>query len=318
MRALLVAIAVAALAPLAAAGQATVTVESRAYATRCAEEDNVFVTLTASRLASFRVEGAHPSYIGELRRDSFDPDFTDCHFGPTPPPGGPLFTPRQWVLWENAEWRLVANTDRHFWRARDVPVRIGDRTESNVHLLQFYRLRPGGGPDPRNHDQVVVLYPPDGHWRLKPLPVPHLGYGVYGTSLLLGPLEGEDRRRPFVDVASVVFDPATLTFRLTFARGGSATMRVAEISRERTALEVAFDADVPLDRPFAAIRSMFVTADNSDTAQVVWRGADGAAHTNPILDFTRADVREVRFARSVVSRHNSSAPDTLFSGFAGR
>jgi hypothetical protein len=318
MRLLLVAIACLAVAPSLAQSPVTATVENRAYPTRCAEEDNVFVALTAARLAAFRVEATHPGYIADLQRDSYDPDFTDCHFGPTPPPGGPVFTPRQWVLWQNEEWRLVANTDQHFWRAVDVPVRIGDRSEHNVHLLQFYRLRPGGGADPRNHDQVVVLYPPDGHWRLKPLPVPHLNYGVYGTSLLLGPLEGEDRRRPYVSVTSVTFDPARLTFRLTFARGGAATMRIVEVSRERTALDVRLEPDVPLDRPFAAIRSMFVTPDNADTAEVVWRGPDGAEHTEQIIGFTRAEVTEIRFGRSIVSRHNSSAPDTVFRALTAR
>lgn len=309
--ALMVATFVAALScPLAAE---TARVENVTYATRCAEEDNVFITLSARNLASFRVEALHPSYIGQVVKDSYDPDFTDCHFGPTPPPEGPFFTPRQFVMWENAEWVMVGNTDRHFWRKKNVPVRVGDRVENDIHLIQFYRKRADG-----RRDQVLVLYPSDGHWRAKPLPVPHLDYGVYGASFLVGPLEAEDRRKPYADYTDVVFDPATLTFSMNFVRGGSGRVRVVTVDRERTAVEVLLDASVPQDRPVLAMRSMYVTADNADVADVVWTGLGGASGRASVKDFRVGDVTAIRFGRSVISRHNTSAPDTAFLGFVFR
>jgi hypothetical protein len=296
--------------PLAAE---TARVENVTYATRCAEEDNVFITLSAPNVARFRVEALHPSYIGQVVRDSYDPDFTDCHFGPNPPPEGPFFTPRQFVMWESADWVMVGNTDRHFWRKKNVPVRLGDRVENDVHLIQFYRKRPDG-----RRDQVLVLYPVDGHWRAKPLPVPHLDYNVYGASFLVGPLEAQDRRKPYADYTDVAFDPATLTFTMGFVRGGAGSVRVVAVDRERTAVEVSLDERVPRDRPVLAMRSMFVTPDNADVADVLWSGPRGAGGTASVKDFRVADVTSIRFGRSVISRHNTSAPDTAFLGFVFR
>jgi len=297
----------------AAAAAGAVEVRNDTYPTQCAEEDNVFLTLHAERLSAFRFEATHPAYIGEVRVDSYQPDFTNCHFGPTPPETGPFFTPRQFVMWESADHVMVFNTDRHFWRPRSVPVRVGGRTEENIHLIQFYRKRPNG-----HRDQVVVLYPTDGHWRLKPLPVPHLDYNVYGASVLVGPVEAYDRRKPYVDYTDVVFDPATLTFTVRFDRGGSATLRVAEVSRERTALDVAFDAAVPSSHAFAALRSMYVTADNADIATTRYRAPDGAVREVAIGERLTTPVTDLVFARTVVSRHNTSAPDQGFRAFAFR
>ena len=41
------------------------------------------------------------------------------------------------------------------------------------------------------------------------------------------------KERPIVDITEVVFDPATRTFRLQFARGGSATLRLETLDIER-------------------------------------------------------------------------------------
>lgn len=298
-------------APPVLAGAARV--ENATYPTRCAEEDNVFLTIGAPRLAAFRVSATHPAYIGAVTRDSFDPDFTNCDFGPTPPAEGPFFTPRQFVMWESVEWVLVGNTDRHFWRKADVPVRWQGREENHLHLLQFYRKRPDG-----RRDQVLVLYPADGHWRLKPLPVLHLDYNVYGASILIGPLEAEDRRKPYVAYTDVVFDPQTLTFDVGFARGGRAVVSVAAVTRNETAIDVRLSPQVPTDRPMAAMRSMFVTPDNADVGEAVWTNADGREATLSIEAFRAAEVRAIRFGRSVISRHNTSAPDNAFTGFVVR
>jgi hypothetical protein len=295
------------------AAATVVRVDNATYPTRCAEEDNVFLTLGAPNLAGFRVEATHPAYIAEILRDSYDPDFTDCHFGPTPPAEGPFFTPRQFVMWETDEWVMVGNTDRHFWRKVDVPVRWQGREENHVHLIQFYRKRADG-----RRDQVLVLYPADGHWRLKPLPVPHLDYNVYGASILIGPLEAEDRRKPYVAYTDVAFDAATLTFAVGFVRGGRATIRIDSVTRERTAIEVWIGSGAPTDRPLAAMRSMFVAPDNADVGEAIYVDATGRRRTEVIKDFTSAMVTDILFGRSVVSRHNTSAPDNAFRGFVFR
>ena len=99
----------------------------------------------------------------------------------------------------------------NFWRKSDVRVRIGDRTEEGIHLLQVWVRRN------ERAEEVMVLYPADGYWRIRPLPPPHLGWTAYGSSFLVGPVEV--RERPLVDIREVVFDPARMTFSLSL-RGG--------------------------------------------------------------------------------------------------
>ena len=40
----------------------------------CAEKDNVTLTLTNPQVRAFRIEAAHPAYIGTLAVDRFAPD----------------------------------------------------------------------------------------------------------------------------------------------------------------------------------------------------------------------------------------------------
>ena len=44
----------------------------------CAEKDNVTLNLAAKDVRRFRIEAAHPSYIGTIQRDSFEADWTGC------------------------------------------------------------------------------------------------------------------------------------------------------------------------------------------------------------------------------------------------
>ena len=87
-----------------------------------------------------------------------------------------------------------------------------------------------------------------------------------------------------MNIREVVFDPNTKAFRLQFARGGSATLRVETLDIERQVLDVTLDPVA--DLPFAALRSMFVTEINNDVAHLGWRlkGAQSWERT-PIMDF---------------------------------
>jgi hypothetical protein len=99
-------------------------------------------------------------------------------------------------------------------------------------------------------------------------------------------------------------------------RGGSATLRLDKLDQERIVLDIALGAPVAADRPFAALRSMYVTEGNADVAQVGWRGKDRPAWTQmPVMDFKNASVSEFWAGRTVPSRHNTSAPDMVFRDF---
>jgi hypothetical protein len=217
------------------------------------------------------------------------------------------FTPRRVTIHETPEWQLIGYTFPSFWRGTQVPVRVGERVENGLHLLQLWtRFQ-------ERAEEVLVVYPADGYWRARPLPPAHLRWSAYGSSFLVGPIETE--ARPFVDLREVVFDPASRTFRLSFVRGGGATLRLATLDQERIALEVSLEQGFA-DRPFAALRSMFVTEVNADVAQVGFRAKGAQAwRQQPVMDFARADAVELWAGRTVASRHNLSAPDMLFRNF---
>src|SRR6185295_18408486 len=149
-----------------------------------------------------------------------------------------------------------------FWRPNQVPVRIGDRVETGFHLLQLWTWRNGIA------DEILVLYPADGYWRARPLPPVNLRWSAYGSSFLIGPVETSGR--PLVDISDIAFEPETNTFTLNFLRGGSAILRLEKLDQERIVLDVTLDAPIAAERPFAALRSMFVSEGNADVAQIGW------------------------------------------------
>jgi hypothetical protein len=163
--------------------------------------------------------------------------------------------------------------------------------------------------------QFLVLYPPDGYWRAKPIPSLRLNHGVYGTSFLVGPVE--EAARPVVEIASVEFVPQTLTFKVAYRDGSHGELKVSQVDRERIALDYAHDRPLPAAQPLAAIRSMYVLPEKSDTAEVSWRSAeDQRLLTEPLPEFSQVQAEEVNFGRSIVSRHNASAPDMWFGEFS--
>ncbi len=228
--------------------------------TLCAEKDNVYLKLIASDVRRFTIEAVHPAYVGTIVADRAAPDFRNCDMSRDPVHKA---EPRRVTLYETLEWQLVGLTFPSFWRPSQIPVRVGNRVETGLHLLQVWmRFQ-------ERAEEVLVLYPADGYWRARPLPPAHLRWSAYGSSFLVGPVETTGR--PLVDIREITFDPTTRTFRTVFARGGAATVRLETIDQERIVLDVGLDPPVAAERPFAALRSMFVTEVNADVAQVGWR-----------------------------------------------
>jgi len=310
-RAACAALLLGALAALpAAAAPGTVTVENRTTPTRCAEEDNVSFVLSGQGIRRFRVEALQPDYIERIDKDITAPDFSNCNFDGGEHPTDPAhrFTPRRKVLHDGPRWQIVGITLPTFWRPQRVPVQVGMVRDRGFHFLQLFR-KTAGKPV-----EAVVLYPSDGYWRLKPLPLPRFGDGVYGSSFLIGPVE--EAGRPVVDIADIRIDTEPLAFHLRFADGGRALVRVLEVSRTRTALDVRLAPATTQAQPFAVLRSMYVTSDNADMSEVRWQDAANAApQALPLPEVSTLRAAQVRFGRSVPSRHNTSAPDIAFSGF---
>ena len=53
------------------------------------------------------------------------------------------FEKRRLTIYETTDWQLVGLTIPNFWRKNQVPVRVGDRVETGVQLLQLWTRAPG-------------------------------------------------------------------------------------------------------------------------------------------------------------------------------
>ena len=271
----------------------------------CAEKDNVTIKFTSSEVRRFRLQATHPAYLAGIVQDRHAPDFTACE--DLSPATTEVRPPRQVTFYEDVETWLTGTTFANFWRPHDVPFRVGDRVERGLHVVQLWVRR-----DERA-EEVLVIYPADGYWRIRPLPPAHMRWSAYGSSFLVGPVETEGR--PVVNIKEIAFDPKAMTFRISFARGGSATLKLETLDRDRLVLDVQFDQPVA-GRPFAALRSMYVTEFNADVARIALREPDARGwREEPIMSFAKGRATDVWTGRLVPSRHNTSAPDMIFNRF---
>jgi hypothetical protein len=279
----------------------------------CAEKDNVNITLTSPRVRHFKIEAAHPAYINGLIKDNWDADWTNCDMT-----GDPVFQaePRKITFYDSIEMWLVGYTFPSFWRPADTTVKVGNRIEKGLHMVQLWMLNKDKA------DEVLVFYPPDGYWRARPLPPSHLRSTAYGSSFLFGPLENAGR--PVVNLKEVEFFPETKTFKLSFKDGTTGSLKLETLDENRLVLDAKLDQGVKSDgQAFAALRSMYITSFNNDAAQVAVR--DPAAQgwrEEALMSFGQggSPVKATDFwaGRHHYSRHNTSSPDMLFRGFGDK
>ena len=274
----------------------------------CAEKDNVTLALSSPRVKSFRIEAAHPSYIGTLQRDSFEADWTACDLKTDPAYKSATGVTTRRTLYEEPAMWVVGWTFPTYWRPSAATVRIGGKVEAGLHMLQVWMIRPMGG------EEVLILYPQDGYWRIRPKAPQGMAPTAFGSSFLIGPVEIEGR--PIVKIKEVAIDPKTQTLTVSFVRGGSAAVKIASVDQSKHVLDVNLSAAVA-GLPFAMMRSMYVTEFNNDVARVAVRDADGAGwREDAIMTFKGATATDLWAGRATISRHNSSSPDMIFSGFS--
>lgn len=283
----------------------SVTVNNLSTPVLCAEDDNVYLPFMAPRLRGFRIEVEHPAYIGTVAADRSAPDWTSCDMS-----GDPAIAqePRQVTFYRTPKLWLVGYTHPTTWQSNPVPFRVGDRIEHGLDLVQLWMASDGGA------QEVLVVYPQDGYWRLRPLPTEQLGENAYGSSFLVGPVEVGTR--PYVALSEIAFEPEARAFRLKFARGGSAVLTLDTVDRRRSVLDVTFDDRLPSDKPFAALRSMYITESNADAARVAWTTPGNKAwRQSPVMSFRGGSAAAFWLGRTIPSRHNLSAPDIMFGSF---
>lgn len=291
-----------------------VAVTNRSEPVLCAEKDNIQIDFASPGVKTFRVQAAHPAYIGTIGVDRYLPDFTACDMSKDPVVATSVKKTVRRTIYETPDFQLVAYTYPTFWRAANTPVRVIDpdnkidATFREIHLLQVWTLHR------ERAEEVLVVYPPDGYWRARPLPFADMRWTAYGSSFLIGPVEIQER--PIVDLKLITYDAQTKTFTLDFARGGSAKMKIEALDQEHMALDVSLAGAIPRDLPFASLRSMYITDINNDAARVAFKPRNGQrwgeAH---VMDFKSADATEFWLGRTTASKHNTSAPDMIFGAF---
>ncbi len=273
----------------------------------CAERDNDELDFISPEVRHMTVQATHPAYIGMVRTDRWEPDFSACNI-----PHGEGALPRK-TFYESPTLWLTGLSDPNFWRPTNIPIRVGDHVEQGFAYIQLWMLYR------ERAEEVLVLYPADGNWRVRPLPYGDMRWTAYGSSFQIGPLEIQESPagpRPIVAIKDIAFDPAKKAFTLNFTRGGSATITVRQIDQDHVALDVDYSGAMPDNLPFAALRSMFTNETNSDVARIAWRVKDGKGWDEaPVLSFPGAFVTELWAGRHSPSRHNLSAPDMSFSHF---
>lgn len=299
---------------LTAAGAAGISVDvlNKSVATKCAEEDNVSYQFQAPKIAGYTITMTSPAYLDKIVRDITAPDFSQCpwYTPPAPSPYAKPYNPPTAVLWEDEQYIVKGVVYPDFWRPTVVPVKVKTVNQNFLHLVQVWKKVAGGGAL-----EFLVMYPQDGYWRLKPLPPFRLHEVVYGSSFLVGPVE--ESTRPFVAYKSVEFDPETLTFTLEFQKGGKGFVKLTELDVGRAQVAVTYDPPLDGKLPFAGLRSMYAGPEHADTADAIWRATPGGAvQRASVIDFKTGKAAEITFGRSVISTHNTSAPDMTYGAFS--
>ncbi|HEY1076386.1 MAG TPA: hypothetical protein VGE51_06825 [Fontimonas sp.] len=273
----------------------------------CAEKDNVALAFSNPDVRSFRIEAAHPVYLTAAPRDNREADWTACDMS-ADPVHVVAQPPRKVTIYEEPDFWLIGYTFPSFWRPATATVKVGDRVEKNLHMLQLWQLRNDGA------EEVLVLYPQDGYWRARPLAPRPLRVTGYGSSFLVGPIEVDGR--PIVKIRQVAFDPKTKTFTMDFERGGQGQLKLMTLTEDLIAMDVVFDRPIQ-GAPFGMLRSMYVTEFNNDAARIAVRekGARGWREEH-VMRFDRATASDAWIGRLAPSQHNTSSPDFVFNSFS--
>ena len=284
-----------------------VDVKNESEPVLCAEKDNVALSFANKDVRSFRIEAAHPVYLAAGMRDNFEADWTACDMAADPAYKA-VAPPRKVTLYDDNDLWIVGYTFPTFWREASATVRIGDRVEHSIHMLQVWVLRTDGS------EEVLVLYPQDGYWRPRPMAPKGFRNTAYGSSFLIGPVEIDGR--PLVKIKEVEFDPKFRAFKMSFERGGSAVVQMTTIDDSRLALDVAFDRAID-GRPFAMMKSMYITEFNNDVARIAVREKGAKSwREERIMSFTGATATDIWAGRLSPSQHNTTSADLVFNSFS--
>jgi hypothetical protein len=259
--------------------------------------------LTAHAAAYFSVQATHPAY--QITRTGcgadFDAticcaaDFSGCPSSATTSARLRSASLSCQKIFDDGINAFTLCTELSWWRPSAMTVTIAGANFVGHRLVLNRKIA-----DEASWPEVFVLYE-DGNIRLKPHPPVGVRDVCLGSSVIVGPA-AVDPVRPFVDIASVVIDPAVPCFAIQYAGGGTARACL-RVDRHAAVLDVMPAYGIAL--PLVTFRSMWVEDGNADVDHL-----ESGPTSTPILGLWNAiGGSTLAFGRTVPSLHNTSAPD---------
>lgn len=270
--------------------------ENLSYCTTCAEEDNINIPLYGDNVSHFRIIATHPAY--NFTVDNCAADFSGCNLASSTPHDVTCDP-----LWDDGINVITVCNDSDWWLPQAMTVTVGSENLAGHRLVWNRKIA-----DEASWPEVLVFYH-DGNLRLKPQPPLGRADVCFGSSVVVGPAPA-DELRPYVEIETIVVDPAGMTLDVTYRNEESAHLELA-VDRDQAQVDVWADYDTAVS--FATFRSMYVAEDNADAARVKTAVGDFALLDISSPEWTTAwealSGPRWFFYRQAVSNHNTSAPD---------
>lgn len=278
--------------------------ENLSYCTTCAEEDNINIPLYGDNVSHFQIIATHPAY--DFTVDNCAADFSGCNLASSAPHDVTCDP-----LWDDGINVISVCNDSDWWLPRAMTVTVGSENLAGHRLVWNRKIA-----DEASWPEVLVFYQ-DGNLRLKPQPPLGRADVCFGSSVVVGPAPADDIR-PYVEIETIVVDPAGMTLHVTYRNEESAHLELA-VDRDQAQVDVWADYDTAVS--FATLRSMYVAEDNADAARVKTAVGDFALLDISSPEWTTAwealSGPRWFFYRQAVSNHNTSAPDISIEALDG-
>ncbi|MDQ0505483.1 hypothetical protein [Xanthobacter agilis] len=309
-----------------------VTVRNQSVAPSCNGPENVALTLLSPAVRRFRISADHPAYVHAMVSEHSVPAYLGCALQAAPAADAQgagkgaakgaangatkadgkadaATGARRTTLYETPDLTVVGYVLPEFWRRAAVPFRVGESATQGLDKVELW-LKPAD-----RGATVIELYLADGSWRLRPLPPMPLASTSFSASVLIGPVTQEERL--LVKLKEVGFAPQARAFTLRFSDGGTARVRLTGLDTNTLTLDTEFSDG--MTTPFAALRANYAVESEADITRVAWRTASSQPFGEaPVMTFPDAtDVTLLWAGRLAPARPSLSAPDLLFTGFAG-
>ena len=260
--------------------------------TLCAEEDNINLPLYYKNITAYRIIATHPTYLLTEMIDK-GKNCTNC-------PNYVNFTTQAQKIYDDKNVIIETVIETPWWRqghGMNVSIK-GDIPNHNVTYLRIYKLINETDGD---YPQVFVLYE-DGNARIIPQPPIGMKKVTFGSSVILGATEKQERH--FVDIDLVDVDPKNLSMDILYKDKTRSHVEL-QVNRAQNTVEVSKITYDTSSHPFARFRSMWVKDGNADIDHI--RTQD---EVFPIIGTpTKLNGTWWQFFKTVPSIHNTYCPD---------